>query len=128
MPKTKCSNELKLEVVKYCIVKKHSYLEASKHFNITSTTCIMKRVRKYKKHGKKGLLNSEYKIVLTTKMLKVYNKNITKEMQKKQKRGRKNMQSKKNIKRENSKKEKSKIKAHSGITLIALVITIALNR
>ena len=34
------------------------------------------------------------------------------------------MQNKKNIKRENSKKEKSKLKAHSGITLIALVITI----
>ena len=60
MPKTKYSNELKLEVVKYCIEKKHSYLETSKHFNITSTTCIMKWVRKYKKHGEKGLLNSEY--------------------------------------------------------------------
>ena len=34
------------------------------------------------------------------------------------------MQNKKSIKRENSKKEKSIVKAHSGITLIALVITI----
>ena len=35
-----------------------------------------------------------------------------------------NMQELKSIKRENSKKEKAKLKAHSGITLIALVITI----
>ena len=34
------------------------------------------------------------------------------------------MQKQKSIKRENSKKEKTKLKAHSGITLIALIITI----
>ena len=58
-------------------------------------------------------------------MQKTIKKQQRKCQKKKNKReGGKTMQSKKSIKRENSKKENLKVKAHSGITLIALVITI----
>ena len=53
---SKYSNELKLEIVKYCIEKFHSKYDAAKKFNIPSPTPIDNWIRKYKEHGVEGLI------------------------------------------------------------------------
>lgn len=58
---SKYSNELKLEVVKYCIEKHHGYNDAAKHFNIKGEQTVLKWVRKYQEHGVKGLIRNNQK-------------------------------------------------------------------
>ena len=53
---SKYSNELKLEIVKYCIKEFHSKYDAAKKFNIPSPTPIDNWIRKYKEHGVEGLI------------------------------------------------------------------------
>lgn len=53
---SKYSNELKLEIVKYCIEEFHSKYDAAKKFNIPSPTPIDNWIRKYKEHGVEGLI------------------------------------------------------------------------
>ena len=56
---SKYSNELKLEIVKYCIEGYHSKYDAAKKFNIPSPTPIDDWVRKYKEHGVEGLIKQK---------------------------------------------------------------------
>lgn len=53
---TKYSEEFKLEVVKYCIEEHNGFKLAAKHFNIPSKSTVQTWCRKYKEHGKNGLL------------------------------------------------------------------------
>ena len=53
---SKYSNELKLEIVQYCIDGYHSKYDAAKKFNIPSPTPIDDWIRKYKEHGVEGLV------------------------------------------------------------------------
>ena len=55
---SKYSNEFKLEVVKYCIEKHHSYGDAAKHFGIASRQNIMKWCKKYELYGPEGILKN----------------------------------------------------------------------
>lgn len=60
---SKYSNEIKLEVVKYCEEQHHGYADAAKYFNIPSETTVLQWVRRYKEKGIEGLLknkNSSY--------------------------------------------------------------------
>ena len=56
---SKYSNELKLEIVKYCIEEYHSKYDAANKFNIPSPTPIDDWIRKYKKHGVEGLIKQK---------------------------------------------------------------------
>lgn len=56
---SKYSKEFKLEVIEYCIKQHHGYNDASKHFNIPSSTPILEWVRKYKERGPEGLLRNQ---------------------------------------------------------------------
>ena len=53
---SKYSNEFKLKVVQYYLKGKTSYSETAKYFNMPDFSSIAKWVRKYKKHGIKGLV------------------------------------------------------------------------
>ena len=53
---SKYSDELKLEIVKYCIEEFHSKYDAAKKFNIPSPTPIDNWIRKYREHGVEGLI------------------------------------------------------------------------
>ena len=55
---SKYSNELKIEVVKYCIEEHHGYLDAAKHFSIASETTVLQWVRRYKEKGIEGLIKN----------------------------------------------------------------------
>ena len=55
---SKYSNELKLEVVKYCVEQYHGYSDAAKYFNIPSVTTVYQWVRRYKEKGVAGLLKN----------------------------------------------------------------------
>ena len=55
---SKYSNEFKLEVVNYYLNGKTSYPETARHFNMPDWTSIQKWVRKYQKHGPKGLVKA----------------------------------------------------------------------
>lgn len=60
---SKYTNDFKLEVVQYYLTGKTSYPETARHFNMPEWTSIQKWVRKYEKHGFKGLtkaLKSSY--------------------------------------------------------------------
>lgn len=56
---SKYSNELKLEIVKYCIEGHHSSSDAAKKFNIPSPTSIDNWIGKYKEHGVEGLIKQK---------------------------------------------------------------------
>lgn len=56
---SKYSNELKLEIVKYCIEQHHSYGDASTKFNIPSTENVRQWCKKYELHGLAGLLKNQ---------------------------------------------------------------------
>ena len=56
---SKYSNELKLEIVKYCIEEFHSKYDAAKKFNIPSPTPIDSWIRKYKEHGVEGIIKQK---------------------------------------------------------------------
>ena len=56
---SKYSNELKLEIVKYCIEEFHSKYDAAKKFNIPSSTPIDSWIRKYKEHGVEGIIKQK---------------------------------------------------------------------
>ena len=56
---SKYSNELKLEIVKYCIEGYHSKYDAAKKFNIPSPTPIDDWIRRYKEHGAEGLIKQK---------------------------------------------------------------------
>ena len=56
---SKYSNELKLEIVKYCIEGYHSKYDAAKKFNIPSPTPIDSWIRKYKEHGVEGIIKQK---------------------------------------------------------------------
>ena len=56
---SKYSNELKLEIVQYCIDEYHSKYDAAKKFNIPSPTPIDDWIRKYKEHGVEGLVKQK---------------------------------------------------------------------
>lgn len=56
---SKYSNELKLEIVKYCIEERHSKCDAAKKFNIPSPTPIDNWIRKYKEHGVEGIVKQK---------------------------------------------------------------------
>ena len=56
---SKYSNELKLEIVKYCIEEYHSKYNAAKKFNIPSPTLIDGWLRKYKEHGIEGIIKQK---------------------------------------------------------------------
>lgn len=58
---SKYSNELKLEIVKYCIEKYHSSTEAAKHFNV-DVSQVKIWIRKYREHGIKGLIRQQKQI------------------------------------------------------------------
>ena len=53
---SKYSDELKLEIVKYCIEEFHSKYDAANKFNIPSPTSIDNWIRKYREHGVEGLI------------------------------------------------------------------------
>lgn len=55
---SKYSNEFKLEVVNYYLSGKTSYPETARHFSMPEWTSIQKWVRKYQKHGSKGLVKA----------------------------------------------------------------------
>ena len=52
---SKYSNELKLEVVKYCIDNNNSTCDESRHFGIPSHESIRRWCRKYEIYGPEGL-------------------------------------------------------------------------
>lgn len=56
---SKYSKEFKLKAVQYCIEQHHGYEDASKYFNIPSTTTVLEWVRKYKERGFEGLCRNE---------------------------------------------------------------------
>ena len=58
---SKYSVELKLEVVKYCVEKYHSYAETAKYFNIRDKKAVSKWVKLYKEFGIKGLMKKSQK-------------------------------------------------------------------
>ena len=53
---SKYSNNLKLEVVQYYFSNHCGYGLTAEHFNIPSATTVKKWVKKYEKHGDKGLI------------------------------------------------------------------------
>lgn len=55
---SKYSNEIKLEVVKYCIENYHSSYDAEKYFNIPVPN-IKKWIKKYKENGVNGLIKNK---------------------------------------------------------------------
>lgn len=56
----KYTSEFKLEVVKYYL-EKGSYESTAKHFNIAAYSNVKKWVKKYEKHGARGLMRSQEK-------------------------------------------------------------------
>lgn len=56
---SKYSKEFKLKVVQYCIEQHHGYEDASKYFNIPSSTTVLGWVRKYKERGCEGLFRNQ---------------------------------------------------------------------
>lgn len=55
---SKYSNEIKLEVVKYCIENYHSSYDAEKYFNIPVPN-IKKWIKNYKENGVNGLIKNK---------------------------------------------------------------------
>ena len=55
---SKYSKEFKLKVVKYCLEEHHGFVETAKHFKIASKNSVQSWVRKYQKHGVKGLMKN----------------------------------------------------------------------
>lgn len=58
---SKYSSEFKLDVVKYCIEDHHSYLDATRYFNIPSATLVQEWIKKYRMHGLNGLVHNVQK-------------------------------------------------------------------
>ncbi len=56
---SKYSNNLKLEVVQYYFSNHCGYGLTAEHFNIPSATTVKKWVKKYEKHGDKGLIRNK---------------------------------------------------------------------
>ena len=56
---SKYSNEFKLQVIKYYLEEKHSYLDCCKKFNIPSFTSIKQWVERYKMYGVEGILKQQ---------------------------------------------------------------------
>lgn len=76
---SKYSNEFKLEVVNYYLNGKTSYPETARHFNMPDRTSIQKWVRKYQKHGPKGLvkaLKSSYSGEFKQNVVEYMHKNL----------------------------------------------------
>lgn len=57
---SKYSSEFKLKVIKY-YEERHSFLSTAKYFNIPAKSTVQKWVRKYQKHGEKGLIKNNQK-------------------------------------------------------------------
>ena len=55
---SKYSSEFKLKVVKYYLEEHHGFIETAKHFKIASKGSVKSWVRKYEKHGAKGLMKN----------------------------------------------------------------------
>ena len=50
---SKYSNVFKLEVVKYCVEKHHSFKATADYFKIPAKSTVQKWCRKYELHGEK---------------------------------------------------------------------------
>lgn len=75
---SKYSNELKLQVIKYCIEEHHTVTEAKRNFNIKSVSSVKQWIRKYKEHGVLGLtrnLNISYDGEFKKNVLEYMHKN-----------------------------------------------------
>ena len=58
---SKYSEEFKLKVVKYYIEGHHGYKDTANYFNMKQDHTVLKLVRKYQEHGKKGLIKNNQK-------------------------------------------------------------------
>ncbi len=69
---SKCTDEFKLKVVKYCLERNHNKAEIWKYFNIPKNSRIKIWIQKYREHGAEGLIKrqkSSYSVEFKEKMI-----------------------------------------------------------